>query len=69
MGDYEIVPINNSAALYREGAAMRHCVGTYTDQVQSGSLYVYGVRRDGPRVAKLSVARDPTSTKARLVQL
>ena len=69
IGDYEITPIDNSAALYREGAAMHHCVGTYTDEVQSGSLYVYGVRRDGQRVATLSLARDPTSTKAQLVQL
>ena len=30
IGDYDIVPIDNSAALYREGAAMHHCVGTYT---------------------------------------
>jgi hypothetical protein len=69
MGNYEITPIDNSAALYREGAAMHHCVGTYTDEVQSGSPHIYGVRRDGQRVATLSLARDPTSTKARLVQL
>jgi hypothetical protein len=55
MGDYEIVPIDNSAALYREGAAMHHCVGTYTDKVQSGSLYVYGVHREGQRVATLAL--------------
>jgi PcfJ-like protein len=69
MGDYEIVPIDNSAALYREGVAMHHCAGTYTDKVQSGSLYVYGVHRDGQRVATLALARDLTGTKARLVQL
>jgi PcfJ-like protein len=69
IGDYDIVPIDNSAALYREGAAMHHCVGTYTDAVQSGSLYVYSVRRDGQRVATLALTRDPSSTKARLAQL
>jgi hypothetical protein len=69
IGDYDIVPIDNVAALYREGAAMHHCVGTYTDAVQSGSLYVYAVRSDGERVATFALARDPTSTKARLVQL
>jgi PcfJ-like protein len=69
IGDYDIVPIDKSAALYREGAAMHHCVGTYTDAVQSGSLYVYSVHRDGQRVATLALARDPSSTKARLAQL
>ena len=69
IGDYDIVPIENSAALYREGAAMHHCVGTYSDEVHSGSRYLYGVHRDGQRVATLALARDPTSTKARLLQL
>jgi PcfJ-like protein len=69
IGDFDIVPIDNSAALYREGAAMHHCVGTFTDAVQSGSLYVYSVRRDGQRVATLAIERDPTSTKAQLGQL
>jgi PcfJ-like protein len=69
IGDYGIVPIDNSAALYREGAAMHHCVGTYANPVQRGSLYVYSVRRDGQRVATLAIKRDPTRTKAQLVQL
>jgi hypothetical protein len=69
IGNYDIVPIDNSAALYREGAAMHHCVGTYADAVQSGSLHVYSVRRNGQRVATLAIERDPTSTKAQLVQL
>jgi hypothetical protein len=69
IGDFDIVPIDNSAALYREGTAMHHCVGTFTDAVQSGSLYVYSVRRDGQRVATLAIERDPTSTKAQLGQL
>jgi len=69
IGDYDIVPIENSAALYREGAAMHHCVGTYSDEVHSGSRYLYGVHRDGQRVATLALARDPTTTKARLLQL
>ena len=28
VGGFEILPIDNSAALYREGAAMHHCIGT-----------------------------------------
>ena len=47
----EIIPIDNSADLYREGALMHHCIGTYDDEVRAGRYYVYSVRRDGERVA------------------
>jgi hypothetical protein len=69
VGDLEIVPIEDSGELYREGAAMHHCVGTYADDVRAGWLYVYSVRRDGERVATLALARDRTGTKAQLYQL
>ena len=69
VGDLEIVPIENSGDLYREGALMHHCVGTYADDVRAGRLYVYSVRRDGQRVATLALARDRTSNKAQLDQL
>ena len=57
LGHYEILPIDNSAALYREGAAMHHCVGTYADAVKYGGVYIYSVRCDGKRVATLALAR------------
>jgi hypothetical protein len=57
VGDFEIIPIENSAELYREGNAMHHCVGTYTDDVQRGRLYVYSVRHNGERVATFALAR------------
>ena len=69
VGDLEIVPIQNSGDLYREGASMHHCAGTYADDIKAGWLYVYSVRRDGERVATLALARDQTSTKAQLSQL
>jgi PcfJ-like protein len=47
----EIIPIDNSADLYREGALMHHCVGTYAENVRRGINYVYSIRRDGERVA------------------
>jgi hypothetical protein len=53
----EIVPIEDAATLYREGSAMHHCVGTYSDAVQNGVFYVYSVRRDGERVATLALGR------------
>jgi hypothetical protein len=61
VGDYEIVPIESSAALFREGAAMHHCVGAYADHVQSGRLYVYSLRRAGERVATFALAREAAS--------
>jgi hypothetical protein len=47
----EIIPIDNSADLYREGALMHHCIGTYADAVRGGHYCVYSIRRDGERVA------------------
>jgi hypothetical protein len=69
VGDLEIVPIDNNGDLYREGAAMHHCVTTYAGDVRDGRLYVYSVRRDGERVATLALARDQSGTKAQLIQL
>ena len=57
LGDYEILPIEDAASLYREGTAMHHCVGTYGDQVQRGNLYIYSIRRDGERIATLALGR------------
>jgi hypothetical protein len=57
VGDYEILPIDDAASLYREGTAMHHCVGTYSDQVQRGDLYVYSIRRNGERIATLALGR------------
>jgi PcfJ-like protein len=37
----EIIPIDNSADLYREGAFMHHCIGTYADGVRGGLYCVY----------------------------
>lgn len=57
IGDYGIIPIDNSADLYREGAAMHHCVGTYSESVRHGTLYVYSVRKAGECVAIFSLVR------------
>jgi hypothetical protein len=47
----EIIPIDNSADLYREGVFMHHCIGTYADKVLDGRYCVYSIRRNGERVA------------------
>jgi hypothetical protein len=54
LGDYELLPIEDGASLYREGKAMHHCVGTYGDQVQHGNFYIYSLRRKGERVATVA---------------
>jgi hypothetical protein len=58
LGDYEIMPIEDAATLYREGVAMHHCIGTYADRVQSGNCCVYSVRRNGERIATLALGHD-----------
>jgi hypothetical protein len=68
VGDYNFVPIDNSADLYREGAAMHHCVGTYEGEVQSGSMCIYGVLLAGERVATLALVRT-ADDKATISQL
>ena len=37
---------------------MHHCVGTYGDRVQCGSLYIYSIRRSGKRVATMALGRN-----------
>ena len=54
----EIIPIDNSADLYREGASMHHCIGTYADEVRGGRYYVYSIRRDGERLATAGLLLD-----------
>jgi hypothetical protein len=57
VGDFDILPIEKSAELYREGAAMHHCIGTYADAVQRGGCYVYSVRQADNRIATFALAR------------
>lgn len=54
---YEIVPIANSADLYREGHALHHCVGAQGHRVHSGEAYFYSIRRQNERVATLELLR------------
>jgi PcfJ-like protein len=54
---YEIVPITNSADLYREGKAMHHCVGSYDHMVIAGHTYIYGIREGDKRIATVEITR------------
>jgi hypothetical protein len=53
----DIIPIDNSADLYREGTLMHHCIGTYVHDVIGGRCYVYSIRRDGERIATAALIR------------
>jgi PcfJ-like protein len=63
INDVNIIPIDNSADLYREGATMHHCVGTYAEEVRAGRFYVYSIRREGEHVATASLIRDGSSAQ------
>jgi len=69
IGHYDIVPIVNSSDLYREGAAMHHCIGTYADEIRAGSIFVYSVRQDNKRVATVALALGAKSTNPWLAEL
>jgi PcfJ-like protein len=63
----EIIPIDNNADLYREGASMHHCIDTYAERVRRGSYYVYSIRRDGERLATAGLVLH--GARAKLAQL
>ena len=54
---FEVIPITNNSELYREGALLHHCVGTYADRVRLGETYIYSVRRAGERIATLELIK------------
>ena len=56
-GGFDIIPITNSADLYREGKLMHHCAGTYAGEVRYGDCYIFSVRKDGSPVATLQLIR------------
>lgn len=40
-GTDTLVPIRDSAVLYKEGKSMQHCVFSYMDAIRSGRSYIY----------------------------
>src|SRR5438445_4874417 len=37
---------------------MRHCVGSYSDNVIAGHCYIYSIREGDKRIATVEIARD-----------
>ena len=60
---YLIVPITNTADLYREGNRMRHCVASYAHQVTWRQCYFYHVEKKGKPIATVELLREGTKPK------
>lgn len=54
---FEFVPLRSCEDLYLEGAAMRHCVASYSREVMAGTARIFSVRQDGRRVATMELDR------------
>ena len=54
IGEYELVPIYNAAALDLEGKAMHHCVASYFEAALNGALCICSIRQNGERVATVA---------------
>lgn len=65
---FEFVPLRSCEDLYLEGAAMRHCVASYSREVMAGTARIFSVRQDGRRVATLELGR-PLQWGAKLMSL
>jgi hypothetical protein len=65
---YQIVPITDSAELYREGRAMHNCVGSYDQRIIAGDTYIYGIRDGDKRIATVEIKRGEDN-KAKIGQI
>lgn len=70
---FDFVPLRSCEDLWAEGAAMRHCVGTYSASVVQGTSRIFSVRQAARRIATLEIARphfsDANASAFRIVQL
>jgi hypothetical protein len=56
-GGYEFVPIRSAAELAEEADAMANCLAGFGYALAHGRSRLFGVRKDGKRVATLKIAR------------
>lgn len=54
---FVFAPLRSCEDLYIEGAAMRHCVASYSQAVIAGRSRIFSVRQAGRRVATLELGR------------
>jgi hypothetical protein len=55
--DFDFVPLRSAADLEQEATAMKNCVCDYGDSLAHNWSRLWSVRKDGGRVATLSIAR------------
>jgi hypothetical protein len=60
--------VQSPEELFEEGAAMRHCVASYTPQVMNRRSRIYSIRHGGERVATLEVVLAGERAHARQVK-
>lgn len=63
-GEYSFVALRSGAALYEDGRAMHHCVGSYSPDVIARKSRIYSVRHNGKRVATIEFRRSRKSAWA-----
>jgi hypothetical protein len=54
---YQIVPLDSTEELWKEGRAMHHCAGSYDYRVAAGKCYMYSVREGDNRLATVELVR------------
>jgi hypothetical protein len=58
VGGFDFLPLTSTAAIIEEATAMRNCLCTYGHRVARNSIRLWSLRRDGQRVATLSLTND-----------
>ena len=56
VGGFDFLPITSASAIVEEAMAMRNCLGTYGYRIARNYIRLWSVRKDGQRVATLSLA-------------
>jgi hypothetical protein len=65
---YQIVPLDSTEELWKEGRAMHHCAGAYDYRMAAGKCYMYSVRQDDNRVATIELVRKQGKVKPRQIR-
>lgn len=55
IGEYRFTALRTPEAIHLEGAAMHHCVASYTPKVISGQAHIVSCTRDGKRIATIEM--------------